>query len=151
MSNGNCHACFLPLGKGEKVYHPKCAKEFWGQDPIYSLELGMDEIEELAKQEINQRISVPGVQPKISMSIIHDQSKKARLTVIGVIDGKFILKPPFNEYPGLPEMEALTMQLARYSGILTVPSVLIPMKDKQLAYITKRIDRMPSGEKIPMA
>ena len=42
------------------------------------------------------------------------------------------------------------MCLADQFGIQTVPHSLIRMKDGELCYITRRIDRLPSGEKVAM-
>ena len=64
--------------------------------------------------------------------------------------GKYILKPQTERYPQLPENEDLTMKLAEAAKIKTVPHSLIRFADGELAYITKRIDRTKTGEKLPM-
>lgn len=53
----------------------------------------------------------------------------------------YILKPQSEEYPHLPELEAVTMLLADAYGIPTCPHGLIQLSDGSLAYITKRVDR----------
>jgi serine/threonine-protein kinase HipA len=63
-----------------------------------------------------------------------------RFTIAGLW-GSYILKPPFELYPNLPELEDLTMHLASVSGIETVLHSLIRLSSGSLAYITKRIDR----------
>jgi serine/threonine-protein kinase HipA len=63
---------------------------------------------------------------------------------------QFRLKPPFEQYPQMPETEALSMLLAQACGITTVPFLLIPLKDGPLAYLTRRIDRNAKGEKFAM-
>ncbi|WP_313375345.1 HipA domain-containing protein [Chishuiella sp.] len=91
-------------------------------------------------------ISVPGVQPKLSLGFIKDQltdGQKGRLTVLDALEGSYILKPQNYNYPEMPENEHLTMRLAEICGILTVNSSLIRLKSKELCYITKRIDREP--------
>lgn len=55
--------------------------------------------------------------------------------------GGFILKPPSEHYPNLPELEDLTMQLAKLAGLATVPHTLIPLASGELSYLTRRIDR----------
>lgn len=50
----------------------------------------------------------------------------------------------------MPENEHLTMRLAEYFKIKTVPSSLIRLKSGELSYITKRIDRTDDGKKIHM-
>ena len=53
-----------------------------------------------------------------------------------------MLKPPTEHYDSLPELEDLTMHLAELFKIRTVPHSLIRLKSGELAYITKRIDRL---------
>lgn len=145
-----CLACHKKIeSKDYKSYHKKCLKSFWQEDqPILQLDYNLSQIEELAKENITQRIIVTGVQPKLSMGFL--QKDKKRLTIIGALNGKYILKPPFSLYPQMPEIEALSMVLAQACGIRTVPFLLIPLQDKSLAYLTKRIDRAPNGIKYAM-
>lgn len=42
------------------------------------------------------------------------------------------------------------MLMAQTCGIATVPFLLIPLKDGELAYLTRRIDRDEQGNKFPM-
>jgi len=51
----------------------------------------------------------------------------------------------------MPEIEHLTMHLADLFKIETVPHGLIHLKSGELAYITRRIDRLPNGCKLHMA
>jgi serine/threonine-protein kinase HipA len=108
---------------------------------------------ELAKEVVSHRIAVPGVQPKLSLTLIDDvlnQKNATRLTVVGALGGYFIFKPPSSTYPEMPENEHLTMKIAEAFGVPTVPSSLIRLQSGELAYITKRIDRNEDGEKIHM-
>jgi serine/threonine-protein kinase HipA len=50
----------------------------------------------------------------------------------------------------MPENEHLTMRIAEDFGIRVVPSTLIHLQSGEIAYLTKRIDRTESGEKIHM-
>lgn len=59
---------------------------------------------ELAKDIVERSVSVPGVQPKLSMSLI-DEVKNGgnfRLTVVGALGGNYIFKPPSADYPEIP-------------------------------------------------
>jgi serine/threonine-protein kinase HipA len=107
----------------------------------------------LAKNVVDRRIAVPGVQPKLSLSLIDEivgsQTEK-RFTVVGALGGNYIFKPPSDNFPEMPQNEHLTMRIAEKFGIPTVPSSLIRMQSGELSYITKRIDRTKSNGKIHM-
>ena len=145
----SCLACLRSLTDENKRYHQKCLDEFWQEDPpVLELEYELSELEELARENIAKRIIVPGVQPKLSLGFGHGQNN--RLTIVGALDGRYILKPPHKDYPQMPEMESVSMHLARACGIDTVPFLLIPLKGGELAYLTRRIDRDGKGNKIAM-
>ncbi|MFD0835909.1 HipA domain-containing protein [Mariniflexile aquimaris] len=145
-----CLACHKKLADGDINYHQNCLTSFWQEDtPVLKLEYELSEIETLAKENIAQRIIVTGVQPKLSLGFTQENAQN-RLTIVGALNGRFILKPPFQMYPQMPEIEALSMLLAQACGIATVPFLLIPLKDGALAYLTKRIDRTANNEKYPM-
>ncbi|MDT0689959.1 HipA domain-containing protein [Salegentibacter sp. F188] len=146
----NCLACLQPLHRDETNYHPACLADFWQQDtPVLQLDYSLSDLEELAKENIAQRIIVPGVQPKLSLGFTDHQEHK-RLTIVGALDGRYILKPPYPQYPQMPEIEFLSMHMAKACGIATVPFLLIPLKDGELAYLTRRIDRDDNGNKYAM-
>lgn len=146
----NCLACLHPLKKNEINYHPKCLADFWQNNtPVLKLDYSILELEKLAKENISQRITVPGVQPKLSLGFT-DQNENKRLTIVGALDGKYILKPPYPQYPQMPEIEALSMLMAQACGITTVPFLLIPLKGGELAYLTRRIDRDQKNNKYAM-
>ena len=50
----------------------------------------------------------------------------------------------------MPEVEDLTMHLAEIAHIEVVPHTLMRMADDTLCYLTRRIDRTSTGEKIAM-
>jgi len=120
-------------------YHSKCSKSFFGTPNPPELCYSLSEIEKLAEETINRRISVTGVQPKLSLDIQNNPDRK-RLTIVNLW-GKFVLKPPFLDYPGLPENEDAVMHCADLAGIATVPHAMIRFSSGELGYITKRIDR----------
>lgn len=128
--------------------HESCSQKFFSSKIPPLIEFGLDDIYDLAAITVAKRISVPGVQSKLSLGYSQGNDKENRLTIVGLW-GDYILKPPSAEYPSMPENESLTMQLAEYFGIRTVPNSLIRLKSGELAYICKRIDR-DKKTKFPM-
>ena len=149
--NNKCLYCYQPID-GEVDFHEKCIKAFFGTTTPPVIPYSFDQMAELAKNVVEQRITVPGVQPKLSMSLVKELQEKSgfRLTVEGALGRQYILKPPSKDYPEMPENEHLTMRMAEAYGIRVVPSSLIRLKSGELAYISKRIDRTDNGEKIHM-
>lgn len=146
----NCLACLQPLEKKDLNYHPGCLSNFWREDnAVLQLDYSLVDLEELAKENIAQRIIIPGVQPKLSLGFTGTEENN-RLTIVGALDGRYILKPPYPQFPQMPEIESLSMLMARACGITTVPFILIPLKDGELAYLTRRIDRDGKGNKYAM-
>lgn len=146
-----CLYCYKDL-KDEIDFHETCSLSFFGNKEAPKLEYTLDQMSELAKNVIERSISVPGVQPKLSMSLINEVKNESdfRLTVVGALGGNYIFKPPSSEYPEMPENEHVTMRIAESFGIQTVPSSLIRLQSGELSYITKRIDRTDNGHKIHM-
>jgi serine/threonine-protein kinase HipA len=149
-----CLYCYEPLNEpGSSDFHERCSMAFFGTSPAPRLEYSLDQMAELAKNVVEQSIAVPGVQPKLSLTIIHDALGKEpanRLTVVGALGGNYILKPPSAYYKEMPQNEHVTMRIAQAFELQTVPSSLIRLASGELAYITKRIDRTASGQKIHM-
>ena len=111
----------------------------------------LDEMAALAKQVVERSVAVPGVQPKLSMSVFKDKNEGPnRLTVVGALGGNYIFKPPSDVFPEMPENEHLTMRIAESFGIKVVEASLIRLGSGELSYLTKRIDRTSNGEKIHM-
>ena len=135
-----CLYCYNPLGKNEIDFHPACSRKFFGTNSPPLIDFGVDEIKELAVKILGKSISITGVQPKLSLDYENKKRRESRLTIVGLW-GKFILKPPFDDYPQMPEIEDLTMHLAGLLKINTASHSLIKLKSGQLAYISKRFDR----------
>lgn len=145
-----CLCCYQPLREGEKDYHPRCAKRFFGKSPAPALPYTRKDINHLAQVVVESRTTVTGVQAKLSMDLEHDAyGRPQRLTIVGVM-GRYILKPQTEQFECLPEIEDLTMHLAEIARIPTVPHALIRFEDGELNYITRRIDRTDDGRKLPM-
>lgn len=150
-----CLYCYQPLNEQEDGdYHERCSLKFFGIKTPPEFSYTMDQMTDLAKNVIERSIAVPGVQPKLSLTIVKDamaNGPRGRLTVVGALGGNYILKPPSTHYPEMPANEHVTMRIAEDAfGIRTVPSSLIRLASGELAYITKRIDRTIDGEKIHM-
>jgi len=143
-----CLYCYQELEKGQKDYHPHCARKFFGTKDIPLLEYRHEDLDRLAEQIIRAQTSLTGVQPKLSLNLTKHEGC-SRLTIVGLW-GDYIFKPQTEDYPQLPENEDLTMHLAEAVKISVVPHSLIRLADGRLGYITKRVDRTKNGEKIDM-
>ncbi len=145
-----CLYCYELLSD-EQDYHEKCSRSFFGTKKPPHIPYTFEQMDRLAKEVIERSITVPGVQPKLSMSldIVGNQSD-TRLTVIGALGGEYIFKPPSVNYNQIPENEHLTMRIAESFGIRVVQSSLVRLASGEFSYITKRIDRTGKGEKIHM-
>ena len=71
------------------------------------------------------------------------------MTIVGLW-GDYTCKPQTSLCELMPEVEDLTMHLAEVARIAVVPHALMRMADNTLCYLTRRIDRTPTGEKIAM-
>ncbi len=146
-----CLYCYDPI-EGERDFHKKCSLAFFGTSTPPHIEYCWDQMAELAKQVVERSVAVPGMQPKLSMSLIRESANaaNARLTIVGALGGQYILKPPSNRFPEMPENEHLTMRMADAFGIPAAPSSLFKLKSGELCYLTQRIDRGGQGEKLHM-
>lgn len=147
-----CLYCYGDLLHDEKDFHAKCSMEFFGVSIPPKIEYNISQMDELAKNIVERSVSVPGVQAKLSMSLVKELKQKSdtRLTVVGALGGQFIFKPPTDKYPEMPVNEHVTMRIAQAFGINAAPCSLIRLSSGELSYITKRLDRTVSGEKVHM-
>ncbi len=132
--------CLCCAKKSETDYHPRCAKLLFGDTKIPELSISINDIRAIAKQNVLARLSVTGVQSKISLELADNDPKSSRLTIVGY-KGDFILKPPSSDYSHLPENEHLTMLMAKQFSFGVAVSSLIRLKSGELCYLTKRFDR----------
>ena len=150
MDECKCLYCYQPLKPGQSDFHPACARRFFGSGGVPVLPYSRHNINELAREVVESRSTVTGVQPKLSMDINRGgRDEPDRLTIVGLW-GRYILKPKSDTYPWLPEDEDLTMHLATLARIQVVPHSLIRFNDGELTYITRRIDRDDDGRKYLM-
>ena len=143
-----CLYCYRPLEKGETDFHHKCAKKFFGTEEVPVLDYTCEDLEKLAIQVIKDQTSLTGVQPKLSLHLNKHEGSQ-RLTIVGLW-GSFICKPQTVQFKQMPETEDLTMHLAESAKIDVIPHTLMRMADNSLCYLTKRIDRSGTGEKVAM-
>ncbi len=140
-----CLCCGKDTTPEEDSYHGRCLKALFhsGKAPI--MDYSWQDLNQMATQIIQQRISVPGVQPKLSVHLEKDHRLRAdRLTLVG-LEGDYILKPPSTNYPFLPEAEHFCMTFARLVGIETEEFGLITLKSRELSFIARRMDRTKEG------
>ena len=151
MMKNKCLYCYKPLQEGYD-FHEKCSLAFFGNPAPPRIGYSLDQMDELAKKVVERSVSVPGVQAKLSMSLVKETKGKSdtRLTIVGELGGLYIFKPPSDRFPEMPENEHLTMRIAEAFGIRVVPSSLVRLASGELSYITKRVDRTVAGEKIHM-
>ncbi len=136
--------CPGTLAEGFPSYNPGCLRRLFNGRKVSHIlpydTTGHDE--EVAKEfmENRKRISISGVQEKLSMLL---KKNALRLTREGE-QGTYILKPIPRDvrYPDqVPANEHLTMQIARQVfGLNTAENAMIFFKDGTPAYITRRFD-----------
>lgn len=146
-----CLYCYKE-NKEPGEFHEACSQKFWGTPKAPEIPYTLDQMASLANQVVERSVTVPGVQPKLSMSIIEEalNNSNKRLTVVGALGGNYIFKPPSANYKEMPANEHLTMRIAEAFGINVVQSSLVRLQSSELSYITKRIDRTKEGNKIHM-
>lgn len=147
MKKNKCLYCYKEILDTEEnnqtEYHKSCSMKFFGKPIPPILEYTQADMLHLAEKVIKSHKTVTGVQPKLSLTSkkMTDNSVVERFTIVGLWGG-YILKPQTELYEQLPEIEDLTMHLASLTKIKTVTHSLIRLKSGELAYITKRIDRI---------
>ena len=152
--NKKCLYCYQAIeDEINGDFHEQCSFIFFGtkEQPYFTHTL--EQMSALALNVVERSVAVPGVQPKLSLSVVNESlqdANKGRLTVVGALGGNYIFKPPSEYFLEMPANEHVTMRIAEAFGINTVKSSLIRLQSGELSYITKRIDRTASGEKIHM-
>jgi len=120
-------------------------KRLFHTNKVPAFNASQKELNDLAKSTILARISVAGVQPKLSLHLEKGSPNSgARLTLVG-LEGDYILKPQTPDWKSLPEAEHFCMTFAKLCKITTAEFGLIPLKSGELAYITRRMDRSDDG------
>lgn len=148
-----CLYCYKPIDKkNEFLYHNKCSLEIFNTKTPPILDFDDKKIKDLGLQTINEKLAVPGVQKKISLSLDEEKGqngKKAYRMTVANLWARYILKPKSSP-PHLPENEHLNLLMAKQAGIKTANSGLLPLANGELAFISERFDRPKSGGKLHM-
>ena len=143
-----CLFCYKELNEGERDFHSRCARKFFGTTTAPTTDYTRKDMDRLAEQIIRSQTTLTGVQPKLSLNLQKHEGSQ-RLTVVGLW-GAYIFKPQTAGYPELPENEDLTMHLAEIAGVNTAKHSLIRLADNSLGYLTRRMDRDEKGNKLAM-
>lgn len=61
-------------------WHKKCQKEFFGTSDFPEIDLSKDQMEKLANETVKQKITIPGVQKKLSLHL--SRGEHSRLTIV---------------------------------------------------------------------
>ena len=96
-----------------------------------------------SSRQYSQGMSISGVQQKLSPKV-----NEQRQLVPTSSGGEYILKPSPETYPNAAENEHAAMRISELVGIETAKCGLVDFADGELAYITRRFDRLSRGEKI---
>ena len=118
---------------------PKQIKEMFGMDHLPRINLSLKDIP-LKAQEMVGKMSISGVQPKLSVKL----DRRAGEFVITGEGGEYILKPQLQQFLNIPENENCCMDIAKSLGIEVPPQCLLSLTDGTLAYLVKRFDRLGS-------
>jgi serine/threonine-protein kinase HipA len=110
---------------------------------VPKIPFGMADLPEQVRQSIG-KMSLSGVQKKASV-VLH---KEEQQLVIAQGNGTHILKPDIPEYPQIALVENLSMDMAEKLEMEVPPHGVLPMADGTPAYLIKRFDRLPNGERI---
>lgn len=126
--NNRCLYCYQELEKAQIDFHPRCSRTFFGTSEPPKLDYNLEQMADLAARVVRRSVTVPGVQPKLSLTLVKDVIEDGineRLTIVGALGGNYMLKPPHADYPEMPQNEHLTMRIAESFGLPVVPSSLI--------------------------
>ena len=142
MTN-RCHCCGLSVEE-ESNYHPACLRRLCDVTWLPSIPFGLNDfLSQVSDVVARNPMSISGVQKKASVLLNH----KTRQLEIVSIGGTHILKPEADQYPQIPQVENLCMNMAERAGIEVPAHGLSPMKDGSLCYVVRRFDRLPDGTK----
>lgn len=115
-----CLCCGKEISERESVaektwcWHKKCVKSFFHTKEMPRLDITKEQLEKLANETVNEGLTIPGVQKKLSLHLSNDVNE--RLTIVDYPSG-YILKPQTEEFENMPEFEDLAMRLAEIMGI----------------------------------
>jgi len=120
----------------------KFLKAMFNSSKVPVIDFGLSDILQQA-QKLVGKLSISGVQPKLSVKL----DKKQNMLIVVSEGGEYILKPQTATFPHIPENEQCCMDIAQELDIEVPLHCVIPLKDKNLAYVVKRFDR-EKGNKV---
>ena len=91
----------------------------------------------LKAQEMTGKMSISGVQPKLSMKL----DRRSGELVPTAEGGEYIIKPQVNGLLNVPQIENCCMDIAESLQIDVPVHCLLSLKDRSWAYVVKRFDR----------
>lgn len=142
-----CLVCCAPLESDTLLgYHKRCARALFESATAPVIDLDLTSLADAGLSLLRSSGTVPGVQKKLSVDRHPEESRRLTLKALG---GRYILKPPVEEYPHLPENEAFCMELSARLGYPTAPHGLARLADGKLVYLSRRFDRPADGTKLP--
>lgn len=124
------------------MYTAKQLREVFGKPIRPTIRLKLADAT-LAAQQSAGKLSIPGVQPKLSVRLAGEE------LVVSPTGGRYVLKPQTATFPQLPENEYLCMRMAAECGIRTAPNILLGLADGSPAYVVRRFDRTGTGRRLP--
>ena len=139
----HCYLCRKPLSAPGKNgnYHEDCAHIIFGHEKPPRLDITSKELDQRAIHSASSGIAIPGMQKKYGFYYSPGESF-------------FILKPPVyyqgKLLPFIPEIEHAWMRSADELGVPAALSGIIELKDRKLAYVTRRFDRGHKGQRLVM-
>jgi len=145
MNTEHCKISLKKLTGKERHpgYHNTEFKALFGSPKVNPrLPFSRAEFFQSSKQNI-QGMSISGIQQKLSLK----KNEKHGL-VATAEGGEYILKPSPETYPNASENEHAAMQVSRLMDIDTAQCGLVTFEGGELAYITKRFDRLQDGNKL---
>lgn len=149
MANA-CMSCLKTI-KEEHTYCPSCKKSLFDGKNVKRLDFDKAAFYEY-RQEMAPRLSISGVQAKISLDF--DKNNPNKLVPVEN-KGRYILKPipedrTLRHSEDIVANEHVSMQISsQVFKIRTAHNGLIRFGDGELAYITKRFDYASDGSKLP--
>ena len=119
-------------------YTDRQLKAMFGKPIQPTIPVSLEQIS-VEAQKLAGKLSISGVQPKLSVRLEGDQLLPV------AVDGQFILKPQTQQFAELPQNEYLCMQMGGKFDLNTAESILLELSDGTPAYLVKRFDRFKKG------
>ena len=110
----NCLCCGKTItdaassAEKEWQWHKKCVKKFFQTDTLPILDITKEQLETLARETVNEGLTVPGVQKKLSLHL--SKELQNRLTMVDYPTG-YILKPQTEEFENMQTLLCALLNL----------------------------------------